>query len=127
MEPPYFFVHLFHICETVKSFDFCETFHNNLVKSEEKIAEWRSKPVEKRLEYALIKGITEFIVDDVEEVRLSVEKPIEVIKEVKIYQEYFEPEVAKKPNGISSAGRGGGNRGRGRGARGVSLLRRASW
>ena len=50
------------------------------VKSEEKIAEWRSKPVEQRLEYALIKGITEFIVDDVEEVRLSVEKPIEVIE-----------------------------------------------
>ena len=50
------------------------------VKSEEKIAEWRSKPVEQRLEYALVKGITEFIVDDVEEVRLSVEKPIEVIE-----------------------------------------------
>ena len=50
------------------------------VKSEEKIAEWRSKPVEQRLEYALIKGITEFIIDDVEEVRLSVEKPIEVIE-----------------------------------------------
>ena len=59
------------------------TFAQNVkgeVKSEEKIAEWRSKPVEKRLEYALIKGITEFIVDDVEEVRLSVEKPIEVIE-----------------------------------------------
>ena len=50
------------------------------VKSEEKIAEWRSKSVEQRLEYALVKGITEFIVDDVEEVRLSVEKPIEVIE-----------------------------------------------
>ena len=49
-------------------------------KSEEKIAEWRSKPVEQRLEYSLIKGITEFIIDDVEEVRLSVEKPIEVIE-----------------------------------------------
>ena len=33
---------------------------------------------------------------------------------MKIYQDYFEPEVIKKPNGISPAGRGVGNR-RGRG------------
>ena len=36
--------------------------------------------VEKRLEYSLIKGITEFIIEDVEEVRSKVEKPIEVIE-----------------------------------------------
>ena len=34
---------------------------------------------------------------------------------MKIYQDYFEPEVVKKPNGITPSGRGGWNRGRGRG------------
>jgi len=41
---------------------------------------WREQPVEKRLEHALVKGITEFIVDDVEEARLNVEQPITVIE-----------------------------------------------
>ena len=35
----------------------------------EKVLAWRDKVVEDRLEHALIKGITEFIEDDVEEVR----------------------------------------------------------
>ena len=43
-------------------------------------AEWRSLTVEKRLEYSLIKGITEYIIEDVEEVRSKVSKPIEVIE-----------------------------------------------
>lgn len=41
---------------------------------------WRDQPVEKRLEHALVKGITEFIVADVEEARLNVEQPITVIE-----------------------------------------------
>ncbi|MGA5989426.1 hypothetical protein ACPB4A_27605, partial [Escherichia coli] len=31
--------------------------------------EWRNEPVEKRLEYALVKGITAFINEDTEEAR----------------------------------------------------------
>ena len=42
--------------------------------------EWRSWPVAKRLEHALVKGITEFIDEDTEEVRLSVERPLHVIE-----------------------------------------------
>ena len=42
--------------------------------------EWRSWSVEKRLEHALVKGITEFIVDDTEEARLKASKPLEVIE-----------------------------------------------
>ncbi len=42
--------------------------------------EWRSYSVEKRLEHSLVKGITEFIVDDTEEARLNATKPIEVIE-----------------------------------------------
>ena len=43
-------------------------------------AEWRSKPVEERLSYALVKGIVEFIVADTEEARLSCVRPLHVIE-----------------------------------------------
>lgn len=46
----------------------------------EQQAQWRGWPVTKRLEYALVKGITEFIEQDTEEARQQVEKPIEVIE-----------------------------------------------
>ncbi len=42
--------------------------------------EWRSWPVEKRLEHALVKGITSFIIEDTETARLSVERPLHVIE-----------------------------------------------
>lgn len=43
-------------------------------------AEWRGWPVTKRLEYSLVKGITEFIELDTEEARLEADRPIEVIE-----------------------------------------------
>lgn len=43
-------------------------------------AEWRGWEVGKRLEYALIKGITEFIEQDTEQARLQASRPIEVIE-----------------------------------------------
>ena len=43
-------------------------------------AEWRSWPVNKRLEHALVKGITEFIEEDTEEARQQAEKTLEVIE-----------------------------------------------
>ena len=49
-------------------------------KQEQKTAEWRLNEVEQRLEYALIKGITEYIDLDVEEIRQKVDKPLEVIE-----------------------------------------------
>jgi 5-methyltetrahydrofolate--homocysteine methyltransferase len=42
--------------------------------------EWRAWPVAKRLEHALVNGITEFIETDVEEARQSVERPLHVIE-----------------------------------------------
>ena len=42
--------------------------------------EWRSLPVDKRLEHALVKGITAFIVEDTEEARQQANRPIEVIE-----------------------------------------------
>ncbi|QWT43086.1 methionine synthase [Dickeya dadantii] len=43
-------------------------------------AEWRGWSVRKRLEYALVKGITEFIEQDTEEARAQSARPIEVIE-----------------------------------------------
>jgi 5-methyltetrahydrofolate--homocysteine methyltransferase len=42
--------------------------------------EWRSWPVSKRLEHALVKGITDFIDEDTEEARLAAERPLHVIE-----------------------------------------------
>lgn len=42
--------------------------------------EWRSMPVDKRLEHALVKGITAYIVEDTEECRQQAARPIEVIE-----------------------------------------------
>ncbi|WP_434771197.1 methionine synthase [Pseudomonas entomophila] len=42
--------------------------------------EWRSLPVGKRLEHALVKGITAYIVEDTEECRQQAARPIEVIE-----------------------------------------------
>ncbi len=42
--------------------------------------EWRSWPVAKRLEHALVNGITEFIERDTEEARLAAERPLHVIE-----------------------------------------------
>lgn len=53
------------------------------VDSEEAVkeaAEWRSWPVKKRLEHALVKGITEFIEEDTELVRQEVDRPLHVIE-----------------------------------------------
>ncbi|MFS1459630.1 methionine synthase [Vibrio lentus] len=50
-------------------------------KVEDKSAlEWRTWPVEKRLEHSLVKGITDFIIEDTEEARVNASRPIEVIE-----------------------------------------------
>jgi len=41
---------------------------------------WREKPLQDRITYSLVKGLDEFIVEDVEEARLQAQKPIEVIE-----------------------------------------------
>jgi 5-methyltetrahydrofolate--homocysteine methyltransferase len=43
-------------------------------------AAWRDAPVGKRLEYALVKGITDYIDADTEEARLEAERPLHVIE-----------------------------------------------
>jgi 5-methyltetrahydrofolate--homocysteine methyltransferase len=41
---------------------------------------WRDAPVDKRLEHALVNGITDFIAVDVEEARQTVQRPLHVIE-----------------------------------------------
>ena len=42
--------------------------------------EWRSWPVAKRLEHALVKGIDDYVIEDTEAARLTVERPLQVIE-----------------------------------------------
>ncbi|PZQ21981.1 MAG: methionine synthase [Sphingopyxis macrogoltabida] len=49
--------------------------------AQEKAAEeWRGWTAAKRLEHALVKGIDAYVVDDTEEMRLAMDRPIEVIE-----------------------------------------------
>ncbi|TWX50653.1 methionine synthase [Colwellia hornerae] len=41
---------------------------------------WRELPIKERLEYSLVKGINEFIVEDTEAARLVAERPLDVIE-----------------------------------------------
>ena len=50
------------------------------VSGGEKDLEWRSWPVEKRLEHALVKGIAEYVEDDTEEARQEATRPLDVIE-----------------------------------------------
>lgn len=50
------------------------------VSSNEKDLEWRSWPVEQRLEHSLVKGIAEYAEEDAEEARQAFDHPIEVIE-----------------------------------------------
>ena len=57
-----------------------EKFRGTDVAQERAAEEWRSWPVAKRLEHALVKGIDLYVVDDTEECRQEFARPIEVIE-----------------------------------------------
>ena len=57
-----------------------EKYRGTDAVAEKAAAEWRSLPVNKRLEYALVKGIDLHVVDDTEECRQLFPRPIEVIE-----------------------------------------------
>jgi 5-methyltetrahydrofolate--homocysteine methyltransferase len=57
-----------------------EKFREQAGKSEAKNEAWRSGPVEKRLEHALVNGITDYIEADVEEARAQSTRPLDVIE-----------------------------------------------
>ena len=57
-----------------------EKFRGTDAVAEKAAEEWRSWPVVKRLEHALVKGIDAFVVEDTEEARQGFARPIEVIE-----------------------------------------------
>ncbi|WP_194775945.1 methionine synthase [Pararhodonellum marinum] len=61
---------LLEFAETVKSGD----------KKELVNEAWRSDPVEKRIEHALVKGILDHIIEDTEEARVKLQNPLKVIE-----------------------------------------------
>ncbi len=65
---------------TERLLDFAETVKDQKKEGEVKTQEWRNDPLQDRITHALVKGIDAFIVEDVEEARQSVERPIEVIE-----------------------------------------------
>ncbi len=60
------------------------TFAENVVGSvavQKVDLSWREGPLQERITHALVKGVDEFILDDVEEARIQVARPIEVIEQ----------------------------------------------
>jgi len=57
-----------------------ENFKGKGKQAREQDLAWRTWPVEKRLEHALVNGITDYIEEDVEEARLAAERPLNVIE-----------------------------------------------
>ncbi len=65
---------------TERLLDAAERFKGAAVEAEDTVAEWRSLPVKERLQHALVKGIDDHIVEDTEEARQGVERPLHVIE-----------------------------------------------
>src|SRR5262249_312416 len=82
---------------------------------------WRDAPVAKRLEYALVHGVGDYIEDDTEEARLSLPRPLDVIEgplmdgmrvvgDLFASGRMFLPQVVKSARAINGGGDGGGER-----------------
>lgn len=65
---------------TERLLDIAPKYHGKGKAEVKEDLEWRSWPVSKRLEHALVKGITDFIEEDTEAARLEADKPLHVIE-----------------------------------------------
>ncbi len=65
---------------TEKLLDFAESYRAERQQNTGRELEWRQGSVDMRLQHALIKGISDFIIEDTEEARGSYESPLEVIE-----------------------------------------------
>ena len=65
---------------TERLLDFAETVKGHKKDADISVQEWRNHSLQDRITHSLVKGIDTFIIEDVEEARLSVSKPIEVIE-----------------------------------------------
>ncbi|MGR3563404.1 MAG: methionine synthase [Heliomarina sp.] len=60
--------------------EIAERFRGDKREEKKRDLAWREWPVEKRLEHALVNGITEFVDEDTEAARVAADKPLEVIE-----------------------------------------------
>ncbi len=65
---------------TERLLEVAEQYRGEAGKVQEQDLSWREGPVEKRLRHALVKGVTEFIIEDTEEARLKLGRPLHVIE-----------------------------------------------
>ncbi|EKF54379.1 Methionine synthase [Galbibacter marinus] len=65
---------------TERLLDYAETVQGNSKENLKQQQQWRSGSLQDRITHALVKGILEFIEEDVEQARQLAEKPIEVIE-----------------------------------------------
>ena len=65
---------------TERLLDFAETLINDQKDKKVEVKAWRNDTLQDRITHSLVKGIDEFIEEDVEEARQSVHRPIEVIE-----------------------------------------------
>ncbi len=65
---------------TERLVELAEKFKGAGARAQEKDVAWREASVEKRLEYALVNGLTDYIEVDVEEARQKASRPLEVIE-----------------------------------------------
>ncbi|MGO4822351.1 MULTISPECIES: vitamin B12 dependent-methionine synthase activation domain-containing protein [unclassified Flavobacterium] len=65
---------------TERLLDFAENVKGDVKSNEKAVQEWRSGTVQERITHSLVKGVDQFIEEDVEEARLAAPKPIEVIE-----------------------------------------------
>ena len=65
---------------TERLLDYAETVKGVKKENDEKALEWRNLSLQKRITHSLVKGIDAYIIEDAEEARLSVERPLHVIE-----------------------------------------------
>ena len=64
---------------TERLVEFAESFKGQKKEAAEELA-WRQGTVQERLVHALVRGVTQYIVEDTEEARLQFERPLQVIE-----------------------------------------------
>ena len=65
---------------TEKLLEAAEQFKGDGTKKREEDLSWRENPVEERISHALVKGITQYIIEDTEEARQKLGRPLYVIE-----------------------------------------------
>ena len=60
--------------------NYAELIKGGKKESKEKILEWRGMDLQTRITHSLVKGIDKYIIEDIEEARLQVDRPLTVIE-----------------------------------------------